>query len=128
MFLYYNGQWGKICDDSWDILDAHVLCRMLGYIRAVGLASFGGANSGPMWLDDLNCTGTEHTLAACVHGGWRISDCNHGKDAGVICDTNHTVRAKGEIKSIVNQAKYTDFEIGLVFPQGMLSFVVFWLK
>ncbi|XP_068733580.1 uncharacterized protein [Montipora capricornis] len=94
VFLYYNGQWGKICDDSWDILDAHVLCRMLGYIRAVGLASFGGANSGPMWLDDLNCTGTEHTLAACVHSGWRISDCNHGKDAGVICDTNHTVRAK----------------------------------
>ena len=99
--LYYKNQWGTVCDDSWDINDAHVVCRMLGYPKAIGFTTqslFGGAKTGPIWLDEVNCTGTENTLAACPHGGWRISDCDHTEDAGVICDHNYTVDAKGKVK------------------------------
>ena len=97
--LYYNGQWGTVCDDQWDMNDAHVVCRMLGYPKAVAFTSqstFGGAQDGPIWLDEVNCTGNENTLAACPHGGWGNSDCYHTEDAGVICDFNYTVDAKGK--------------------------------
>ena len=37
--IYHDGEWGSICDDSFDITDAHVACRQIGYAKAVGILS-----------------------------------------------------------------------------------------
>ncbi|XP_035694593.1 uncharacterized protein LOC118428599 [Branchiostoma floridae] len=85
--VYHDGQWGTVCDDDFDMNDANVICRQLGYgsaLEARSKAAF-GAGSDPIWLDDLNCGGSETSIEDCTHNGWGSHNCGHHEDAGVVC-------------------------------------------
>ena len=86
--VYYNSQWGTVCDDGWDDTDAGVVCRQLGFGSsgtAIGSAYF-GQGSGSIWLDSVTCTGNESTIVSCSHLGVGITrNCYHFEDAGLRC-------------------------------------------
>ncbi|XP_074607150.1 uncharacterized protein LOC141860078 [Acropora palmata] len=88
--VYYKGEWGTVCDDSWDINDAHVVCRQLGFSSAAyqyGSARY-GQGSGRIWLDNVGCQGGEVSLSSCSHNAWGSHNCGHSEDASVVCATN----------------------------------------
>lgn len=79
-----------MCDDNWDIYDADVVCKQLGFSDGAQLVHGQGQNvfdsgQGDILLDDLHCEGTERYLTDCQHNGWYEHNCGHIEDAGVTC-------------------------------------------
>ena len=89
MEVYHSGEWGTVCDDDWDLNDAQVVCRELGFDSAIEArtGAFYGGGSGQIWLDDVDCVGNEFAIEHCSHGGWGSHNCHHSEDAGVQCST-----------------------------------------
>lgn len=99
--LRHAGSWGTVCDDSWDLADAEVVCRQLGCGRAISAlagAAF-GQGSGPVWLDEVGCRGSEATLGSCPAAPWGRADCGHKEDAGVRC-SREWVGGKGVFRGL----------------------------
>ncbi|XP_042735877.1 scavenger receptor cysteine-rich domain-containing group B protein [Lagopus leucura] len=86
--ILYNGSWGTVCDDDWDIVDANVVCRQLGCGHAIALPApmTFGQGSGPIFLDNVDCKGQEAALSECWSHGWGIHNCYHYEDVAVVCN------------------------------------------
>ncbi|XP_048472153.1 neurotrypsin [Rhincodon typus] len=85
--LLYNGQWGTVCDKTWDDRDASVVCRQLS-LSEIGVAkrnSWFGAGSGPIHMDGVHCRGDEAALLQCRNSTLASGACRHDSDAGVVC-------------------------------------------
>ena len=94
---YYNGIWGTVCHDGWDIDDAHVVCRQLGFRYALKAYRRGhyGQGTGPILLSGLDCSGSESSLLSCKHDGIGEHYCAHSEDAGVRCGNTKVEKKEG---------------------------------
>ena len=89
MEIFYDGSWGTVCDNYWELKDACVVCRQLGFPYAVSAprsAHFGSGN-GQVWEDIAGCWGSESTIVNCTWFGRPMVGCNHNEDASVICSS-----------------------------------------
>ena len=87
--VFYQGSWGTVCDDDWDIEDANVVCKSLGFEEAIDSrgSAFFGPGSGEIILDDVMCVGSESDIMNCPHRRLGNHNCDHNEDASAICQS-----------------------------------------
>ena len=103
--MYHAGIWGGICDDEWDISEARIACKTLGFPGTIA-ATHGGAyghTPAKIWMDNMYCYGGEKNLEVgssysdvhvnnwnaikkCRFDGWGVHDCDRTEAAGVRCE------------------------------------------
>jgi len=45
-----------------------------------------GPGEGEIWMDNLDCEGTEISLSDCAHNGWADHNCDHAEDVSISCE------------------------------------------
>uniref|UniRef100_A0A8C8LVN0 Lysyl oxidase homolog n=1 Tax=Oncorhynchus tshawytscha TaxID=74940 RepID=A0A8C8LVN0_ONCTS len=120
--VYYNGEWGTVCDDDFSIHAANILCRELGFVEAVSWSpsSKYGKGEGRIWLDNVHCSGRERTLAQCKSNGFGVSDCKHSEDVGVVCNQRRIPGFKF-ISSFTNSVESLNVQIEEVRIRAIYS-------
>lgn len=85
--VFLDGEWGTICDHNWDINDALVVCRQLGFgnVDKVRSDAFFGEGVGRILMSLVDCQGTERALTECHYDTYEANYCIHSEDAGVVC-------------------------------------------
>ena len=82
--VYYNRQWYDVSYDDWDIKDATVACRQLGY-DYVASSTFSTNHNYQTAFNSLTCNGTETSLFECAHSGFRYHSWANRQVARVSC-------------------------------------------
>ena len=76
--VFHDGEWGTVSGwIGWQSTAVNVVCAELGCSEGRGIRDFGnsysgfsGPGSGRIWIDDVNCIGSEVSITECQHNGW----------------------------------------------------------
>ncbi|XP_049334554.1 scavenger receptor cysteine-rich type 1 protein M130-like isoform X3 [Astyanax mexicanus] len=98
--LQYLSEWGTVCDVSWDMRAASVLCAQLKCGSAVAVlgSDWFGEGSGRIWADVFDCQGNETHLLKCPISSWSRTACSHKQDVGLICSGSSLASHEGGVR------------------------------
>ena len=94
VIIKYMGVNGRICSSGWDDGDANVVCHQFGFSHGISYTHYKSSFSyfgytGPYWTSDVNCTGSETSLAQCLSVPLgTVKKCNGDHFAGALCFNN----------------------------------------
>ncbi|XP_063406060.1 deleted in malignant brain tumors 1 protein-like [Mytilus trossulus] len=114
--MKYKGEWGTVCDNQFENIDAEIACRQLGYCSGIMQPrSLIRDGVGPIWLNDVKCSGSESELLHC-NFNTDTSTCSHYHDVGIHCFLNCSTEHAGvtpneNIRSLTNGADAVVFVI-----------------
>ncbi|XP_060589155.1 deleted in malignant brain tumors 1 protein-like isoform X2 [Ruditapes philippinarum] len=95
-----NGVWGTVCDDSFDIYDAQVMCKMMNLTAtAFKSGAFYGPGIGPIFAQRFVCYSFLSHLKDCEFVP--NAGCTHDRDISIFCSECGKLEIRnGEIQSI----------------------------
>ena len=111
--IYHSGAWGTVCDDYFQLQEAEVACKQMGFTGADELVrGWRGPSSRSIWLDDVDCDGTETSLSQCSSRGWGVHNCAHSEDVGMRCTAATTAAGVliGKRKLRIRTCNRMDFD------------------
>ncbi|XP_072439763.1 scavenger receptor cysteine-rich type 1 protein M130-like [Chiloscyllium punctatum] len=84
--VLHESTWGTVCNDSWNLINGHIVCRQLDCGKAESVTGvYRGQGAGEMLLSGVQCSGTESALDRCLANPFRSSNCSHAQEAAVSC-------------------------------------------
>ena len=109
--VFYTGVWGAISSSNWDINDATVVCRQLGYSAGAEVALKNGVYGpvrGPVWITNLQCAGSESNVMECVHDGLgnKTELQRRGNIASVICKESSFTNGKKKFHLMYSHTQF----------------------
>ena len=121
--MFYSGIWGVVCGARWDMVDAAVVCRLLGF---GGVSTYQGnitfkPENDTIWMSEVQCIGNETSLSQCGQVGWGKFSCVERQAAGVTCFEQGKQALVFTFRtSFLNQEKRPN-RGGTCFEQGSIS-------
>ncbi|XP_033103957.1 scavenger receptor class A member 5-like, partial [Anneissia japonica] len=88
--IYYEGEWGTVCNDGWDYNNARVVCNQLGYgypLQSLISSGYQGDTYQRIFLDNVDCSGSESSLPWCSHSTIGVHNCGHSQDVALECSS-----------------------------------------
>jgi len=109
--IFYNGEWGTVCDDGFNDEAASVACNNLGFGYAgTFLGNAYGPGNGTIWMSQVKCAGRETCLGRCSRTEWGYSpNCTHDNDVSISCKLSQC-SGSGDPHYISYDKKYFDYQ------------------
>ena len=84
------------CTSKWTSVACLLTCKLtnLGVIAYRTVTSTFGQGSGPVFLTNLGCRGSENSLLSCSKMVFVGTYCTHGRDVGVKCERKYSYQPK----------------------------------